>query len=71
MPTCPHCGRLNPPEAIVCDCGHRFVPEPSAERRPPVDQRSTVPLPPQRGVSWLYQLCLVLIILWTAICLVV
>ena len=23
---------------------------------------------PQRGVSWLYQLCLVLILLWTAIC---
>jgi hypothetical protein len=68
MPTCLNCGLLNPPEAMVCDCGHRFAPEPIADRRSPADQRSTRPVSPQRGVSWLYQLCLVLILLWTAIC---
>jgi hypothetical protein len=69
MPTCPNCGLLNPPDAIVCNCGYRFIPTSIAEGYPPVEQRSTVRLPSRSGIPWLYQLCLVLILVWTVLCL--
>jgi hypothetical protein len=25
MPTCPTCGLFNPPDALRCDCGYRFI----------------------------------------------
>jgi hypothetical protein len=54
---CPACGLLNPPDTVVCDCGYRLTSD-------------RLSIQPQTGIPWLYQLCLLCILIWTALCLV-
>jgi hypothetical protein len=66
---CPQCGRTPPPHTPRCDyCGYRFTRFAPLSPRREAHPREGTAAGPQTGIPWLYQLCVVLILLWSALC---